>query len=199
MGSKENKKQKNYSGVTLAELMVTISIIALISAMAIFSLNSARTSGKIESAQRELSSEMGLAKTYALQGKIQGSSTPCGYGIRFENNGTNYFIFYNPVSLMGGKTCEEANTDSNTSYRTYQTGSGTLNSKTLSGGAKLSGSSYPLPAGELQNAEIYFTVPHGKVFRNGSALGSSVSLTLTSGSISRAVNVSGTGLITIGE
>lgn len=171
--------KKNISGFTLIEIIISIGIIGILAATAIISMGPARSEAKLEMAQKEASSEIALAKAYALQGKTQGGTTPCGYGVYFS--GANYRIYYNSDT-----DCETVNTEaSGSGKRKHSSSSHELDTKTFSTGITATG-----------NADVYFTVPNARVHNSAGTLGS-ISFSLTDASNnSKRVSVSDSGLIT---
>lgn len=126
-----------YKGVTFVELMVVISIIGIMTGVGFVSLKSSRNDSRLRAAQREVASTIKLAQSYALQGKMQGAVTPCGYGFKFTS-AADYQIFY---KLPTGGNCDVPGDATN------------AESFTLSNAVVLDG-----PA-NVSNTEIYFTVP----------------------------------------
>lgn len=178
---KSNKKL----GFSLLELIITISIIGIMAAVVAVSMSSARSAAKIEAAQKELSSEIALAKACALQGKMQSGKTPCGYGIHFSDNVT-YSIFYN---YSAATDCETFNENSGASYYSHSGFSTDLDTKKLSNGVTATYS------------DIYFTLPNGRVYSAGGELasGSSMDFTVTLSGSNKKVTVNSSGLITTEE
>lgn len=170
--------------MTLVELVITMSIMGILAVIAVVSMSETRTASKVEAAQKEVASEITLAKAYALQGKTQSGTTPCGYGVYFTAT-DKYRIYYN--YQKSGKTCDETNTDSD--YCHYRNGSsGKLDEKALSNGITAT-----------SGTDIYFTVPNARAHNAGGEFSGSVDIGLTVGSINKNVSVSGSGLVTIGE
>jgi prepilin-type N-terminal cleavage/methylation domain-containing protein len=180
---KMRRNNKNTAGFTLIEMIITISIMGILAAIAIISMSPTKNASQVEAAQKEVASEIALAKAYALQGKTQNISgaptTPCGYGVRFSST-TKYFIYYNYNSSID---CETYNTDpANRQFKSSK-----LGEKTLASG--ITGTS---------GADVYFTVPNAQVYNAGYSTGS-VTIILTNGTISKEVSVNSAGLITAEE
>ncbi len=143
---------RKYRAVTLIELLIVISIIAIISVTGFVSYQRNKAKSILEGSQGEISSMIKLAQSYALGGKTQSGIKPCGYGFRFlDNTGkadfTDYEIFYK--TPIAGSDC--ANTNMN-SFVTVESG-------TLSNGAVLSNFD-----NNVAETEIYFSIPFGKMF-----------------------------------
>jgi len=170
--------------VTFIEIMIVITIIGILAVTAIIAMSPAKSMAKMEAAQKELESEITLAKAYALQGKIQNISgtpkTPCGYGIWFPSE-TQYVIYYNQDT-----DCETANADN--SKKHHSSSSYEVVRKTLSGGIKIS---------NWSGMEVYFTVPNARVHNgSGNELTSGfLSISLTDGTISKTVSVNSLGIV----
>ena len=195
----KNKKTylKAQRGLSLLELIVVLAIMSSLAGAGYLSMSETKSSTKMETAQRELASEIKLAQAYALQGRMQDNSgtmqTPCGYGVWFNPGRTGYAIYYNfPLS---GKTCEMVNgTDS--SYRTYSGNSQSLAARTLPAGITLSNNRIL--------AGVYFTVPNARVYWNSSVSDTGalmdqniLTITLTDGTLSKNITVNGSGVIDI--
>lgn len=178
--------RKNAAGFSFVELIITISIIGILAAIAVVSMSPARKAARLEAAQKELASEITLAKAYALQGKTQvnpstnSPETPCGYGVHFISD-TSYFIYYNFYP-----DCETANAGDDTSKLHYSNDSSELDEKALPGGVKKS-----------SNTDIYFTVPSARVYNGSGEEFTSLSIGLTLDDVSNTVSVSKSGLVTI--
>jgi prepilin-type N-terminal cleavage/methylation domain-containing protein len=137
---KKNKKIK-LTGFTLVEIMVVISILAIMTLVSFASLSSSKKNVALRSAQREVASAIRIAQSYALQGKWpSGAASVCGYGFRFETT-SQYRIFY--FSKTGG-VCDINN----------QTIS---ESQALQGGVVLSSPNNSLST----TTRVYFNIPNG--------------------------------------
>lgn len=168
MKQSETKKQK---GFTLVELLITTAVIVILTVAAIVSYSGTKSMVKLETAQQDVSSALRLAQSHALQGKIYGTSAPCGFGIRFRGNPINaYDIFYNPFpsTVATVTSCEHINKDIDkdgyphdySAWRSFHAGVP----------ASVIISTYTLPSGVTVNAadpndvEFYFSVPNAEVF-----------------------------------
>ncbi len=169
------------SGFTLIELLIVIAIIGILSSVGIYSFISTKEKNSLKNSQREVASAINLTKSYALQGLVVpgGSIAPCGYGFRFVNNNT-YQIFYikNSSSGVCASNCSSAGSNCVK-----------LEEYALSNNVKLSG--------VYQNSEMYFSIPHGNVYkRDGSVFyGTDIVLVSASGSTSRSITVNRSGLV----
>lgn len=174
--------KKKHKAFTLIELMAVIAIIGIMSAVAFVSLNSTKSASRLKTAQREVTSIIKLAQTYALQGKNQeypvGSGTfitPCGYGFRFKDTSdiTNYEIFYNIAENNINQDCTYKNDPSRTNYKHWRNGNGPQSSQTNSSLSYSLKNGVTLSSPTINNlnnndTEIYFTVPHAEMFgKNG--------------------------------
>ena len=173
------RKLKAFS---LAELLIVIAIIGIMSVVGFVSLSANKTHANLTTAQREVASAIKLAQSYALQGKAQGGSTPCGYGFRFTNP-TNYEVFYNtPAS---GTTCDQDNAV--VAYLHFKTSapvSQTAETGSLKNNVTLTG------IADYAETEVYFTVPFGRIYDGaGAALSVDKILTLSATGGDRTITV----------
>lgn len=154
---------QKHRAFSLIELLTVIAIIGIISAVAFVSLNSNKSASRLKTAQREVTSTIKLAQTYALQGKTQGGVTPCGYGFRFKDtsNIINYEVFYNPP---GPEPQDCAWKNDRWQDRKWQNVGQTPPAETfaLKNGVTLS--SPAISSLNNNDTEIYFTVPHAEMF-----------------------------------
>ena len=157
-----NNSFKKYSAFTFVELMIVIAIIGIMTAVGFASLQSARSMSRLRTAQREVAATIKLAQSYALQGKMQSGITPCGYGFRFENNAVDYKIFYNLPGPGNGNDCKARN--NNATFREFGGFSNSAEAYSLKSGVTLNMDVTP-----IADTEIYFTVPHGNMFKDGGA------------------------------
>lgn len=155
-----NKKVNR--GFSLIELLIVMSIVAIMSSVGFMSYQDSKRDAILRAAQREVATVIRMAQGYALQGKTQNDGndfTPCGYGVRFTSSGS-YRIFYTKANA--GSDCK---TDDN------YPGTGTTvanNIYTLSDDATISNS----PASDV---EFYFKVPFGNMLdRNGNSFNGTI-------------------------
>lgn len=177
---------RSKKGFTLVEVIIVVAIIGILSSVSLYSLTSSRNNKDLRTAQREISSSVSLARSYALQGIAIPNSTagaPCGYGFRFVSP-ESYEIFY--IKTSSSNTC------ANFSY------SGCLNSGsncvrleeyTLSGNVRIKE--------DIAGTEIYFSVPHGDAYQNSGALFSDRTLTIetSSGSATKTIMIGASGSV----
>ncbi len=88
------RKNKNLFGFTLIELMVSISIIAIISSMYLVNYRSANKATQLSLAMQKLSSDIRLAQNYSL-GLVDfnGEIPEGGWGVHF-NQGDNFYTIF---------------------------------------------------------------------------------------------------------
>lgn len=172
-------------GFTLVEFIIVIAIIGVLSSVALYSLTTSRENTNLRNAQREVSSAIGLAKSYALQGvTVSGSGTPCGYGFRFISN-QSYEIFY--IKPASGSSCSDF-----VYAGCYASGNNCvrLEEFSLGGNVRIREA--------VENSEIYFAVPHGAAYQESGAAFSTRVLTFetASGSADKAITINSSGSVT---
>jgi len=82
-------KQK---GITLVELMTTVVIIGIVAAMAVPRFQKAFERIKFRSANRDITSSLRLARSYAVSTKDQ-------YGVYFNTEALSYSLFKDKINL----------------------------------------------------------------------------------------------------
>lgn len=193
------KNKKNFvnfreKGFSFVEVIVAVSIIMIMSMVGFSYFRSNKSAVLLDTAQRELASALRLAQSYSLQGKTQDingeKKAPCGYGLRFED-AEHYQIFYNepPVDVE----CEELNSATNPEYFRFNDSSISI---VIEEYGFNRGVSLSEPA-DFQDAEIYFVIPHGNVYDNGTELAGQKSFSILEEIMdkSKRVNVDRSGLI----
>lgn len=90
-----NKIRKNLIGFSLIELLVSISIIALISVVFMVNYHSTNKRSELNVAKQKLASDIRLAQNYSLGSKTyDGVNTPSGgWGVHFVTDASDYIIF----------------------------------------------------------------------------------------------------------
>lgn len=140
---------KNKRGFTLIELIVSISIIALISSIVLANFNSYKRSGGLSASTQLIMSDIRKAQSYALSLKDFGSTGNYpmgGWGVYFDIAGNRYIIF----------------ADLNGDYK-WNGDSESVEVKNLPSGIKISNIT-SLPAGSSNTANIAFLPPAPKVY-----------------------------------
>jgi len=84
---------KNKSGFTLIELVVVISIVALMSASIYANYSAIDNRGKILSIAAKIKSDLNIAQNFSLQGQTNGQYRPNGWGVYFNRNLNKYIVF----------------------------------------------------------------------------------------------------------
>lgn len=156
----KNCKKKGFS---LLELMIVIAIISIMTVVALVYISKSNRSGReVEFAAREVAVAIREAQNNALGGKQPDAGTvACGHGFYFDSsNLASYKIFYNPKGTDCDTAVKNHVNGTSVDYITYS----------LENGVQLSASG----AGD-----IYFTSPHGIIYRNGSPLLITTFITVT--------------------
>lgn len=84
---------KNKGGFSLIELIIAVSIIAIMSVVGIISIQSRRTITQLEASAREVSAAVREAQNNALTGKNASSETGCVvYNFVYSVNNPNYRV-----------------------------------------------------------------------------------------------------------
>ena len=183
-------------GFTLIEVLIVLAIMSILLVGSIAALTSSRSASLMQESEKQLASEISLAKAYAIQGNaktvtvhgVTQALTPCGYGVRFDSL-NRYVIYYNFL-VTGDSTiadCDDQNKNQN--YLKYKSlYSYNTDYENLAGQTKV---------GSTGNL-VYFTVPNGQVYGvDGSPLAAQETITLNAGSLSKNVYIETTGLVTI--
>ncbi len=88
--------KRNQKGITLIELMVTVVIIGVVAAMAVPRFQIAFERIKFRSANRDITSSLRLARSYAVSTKAQ-------HGVHFDGSDLSWTLFkdlVNPVAMV---------------------------------------------------------------------------------------------------
>jgi len=139
-------------GFTLIEVVVTVSIIALLATFTAVSFNSARTPSKaLENSGSEIMSVLNMALDYAHSGYNCCDADEYAYGIYFD--GTDYIFF---ADLTGD-------------YKYTDTGDEIIETNSLSGDIEITSIQYEAPAGDFNNNAdtIAFPSPSGSAYYDG--------------------------------
>jgi len=140
------KKSKKNSGFTLAELVLSIAIMAIISASAIFSIGNGGREQALLRAAQNFAFNVRKAQNLALSPKKYGVNPVCFYGVHTETP-TQYFIYYHDQSPCPAGT-------------QYNPGQSTkLETIIIEGGANFSGTSL--------NRDISFEPPEPITYFDG--------------------------------
>lgn len=175
---------RHYRALAFVEMMIVIAIIGIIASVTIASFQPGRSSTRLKAAQREIVATIKLAQSYALNGKKQGGTTPCGYGFRFSDS-SHYEIFYNP---RGGSSCVAKNSDPNQRHYLDSTNTPAAESFALSNNVTLNSL--------VGDTEIYFTIPHANVYDEaGSSYLSPQTLTFIFGGATKTITINPGGYV----
>ncbi len=164
---------------TLLELILVIAVISIMTAVGLSLSTKLRTAKKVETAKREVVSVIKLSQNNALQGKTVSGSTPCGFGFRFTSQ-TQYEIYYVPLISGSFSSCDEQNTDLD--YRHCGSGCQTAETFSLENGVIMSS--------DTNDAEAYFSIPHGNVYSSSGTTLVNTSFTLEDEGETKEENIS---------
>lgn len=90
---------KNNKGFSTAELLVAISILAIITSFSIINFNVWKRNEDLRQSARELGNNIRGAQTKSLSGEMFKGDSPSGYGIYFSNaNSSSYILFADLVN-----------------------------------------------------------------------------------------------------
>lgn len=106
----KNKILSNKAGFTLVELLASIFIIALISAVFMVNYNNTSKRSQLKMAAQKLASDIRLAQNYSLGSKTynQTDTPPGGWGVHFDMADTShYIIFADKNTPFANKTYDE--------------------------------------------------------------------------------------------
>lgn len=177
-------KKRNKTGFTLIEVIIVIAIIGIMTAISIVSLRGGKTSNNLETSRREVASIIKLAQSYALQGKITGGNTPCGFGVRFTDS-NSYELFY---IVPGSGSCSDKNSSSASRRCSGNSDCHSLENYDLKS---------DIAVNDYSDKDIYFIVPHASVYNSSGASFGGNSLTFKSGDLkTKELSINSLGLIT---
>jgi prepilin-type N-terminal cleavage/methylation domain-containing protein len=179
------QKLKKKRGMTLVELVVVMSIIAIFVALSFYSFQNSRVGARLDRAQSEVSATIKLAQSYALQGRVQTGEIVCGYGFRFKND-SDYEIYYTGLNSSDYPSgCDSQN--GNLNYRRYNNDgySGSVEEYSLTDGTTSIDSA----------TDIFFTLPHANAYNSGSPFSDTIIKFSNSGQ-TESVIVNKYGMIT---
>jgi prepilin-type N-terminal cleavage/methylation domain-containing protein len=89
------ENNKNNQGFSLIELMVSISLIAILTSIIISVANFSETQKNLTLARNELQAVVRLAQSYSLSIPNVGRSDVCGFGVKLDPvNLGQYLVFY---------------------------------------------------------------------------------------------------------
>jgi prepilin-type N-terminal cleavage/methylation domain-containing protein len=162
---------KMNKGMTLIELLVVLAIIVIMSAVVMVSPN--RSAIDLDSAARQLTSDLRRAQNMAMSAVEQGGIVPCGYGINFNIANKGVYILF--ADVIG--SCNKV----------YDSGTDII----------VDGNSIDLPSGiQISNASsfnVFFETPSGAPNLPSNPF--IITLSPTTGGQTRNVSINSAGLI----
>lgn len=170
-----------FSAFTLVELMISISIIAILTIAAIPSFSGFSKSQAMAQGFKSLESDLRIAQSRSLSGATAPAGAtvaPKAWGINFTNGASSYNIF----------TCTPAQIP--TDYTNYRYGNPKCDSspyKTvlLSPSIKINVSASPL--------DVVFDSQNGSIYVNGNQVGANIGVTYSDGTGLKTINISSSG------
>ena len=183
---------KKYRATTFLELIIYMSITAILSAAAFVGYQNSKSNAKLAAAQAEVASTIKTAQNYALQGKIQPGETVCGYGFGFVAGLEEYKIYY--ISLDRANFpdgCGEQNNDP--AYRQLHFGFyGIVESYKLPEDVFLDNT-----ATSISDTNIFFDIPNGNIYKeDGDPLNAPVTIQFEISGKTEKITLNERGLIT---
>ncbi len=176
----------NFSAFTLVELMISISIIAILTVAAIPSFSGFSKSQAMAQGFKSLESDLRIAQSRSLSGATAPAGAtvaPKAWGINFTDGASSYIIF----------TCTPAQIP--TDYTHYRYGditrcdSSPYKTVLFSSSVKINGLS-PISGGVL---DVVFDSQNGSIYANGSQLGATIGMSYSDGSGTKTINISSSG------
>jgi len=172
----------NHNAFTLVEVMISISIIAILTIAAIPSFSGFSRSQAMAQAFKSLKSDIRIAQSRSLSGATV-SGAAKAWGISITDGSSQYNIF----------VCTPAQISSDYTY--YRFGDPTLCSSTpyktvdLGSSIRINGIS-PVIGGKL---DLVFDSQNGSVYANGVQTNSSISVSYMDGTGTQTINVTSSG------
>jgi len=178
----KNKISSNNAGFTLVELLFSIFIIALISAVFMVNYHNTNKRSELKMAAQKLASDIRLAQNYSLGSKTyDGATTPSGgWGVHFSlADSTHYIIF--------------ADKDAPNGNQVYNSGEA-IETKNLPAGVTIS--SLEVAGAPVNSVDIVFFPPDPTTYVNTSIFTSAqINLRENINNSTTAVTVNFFGLI----
>jgi prepilin-type N-terminal cleavage/methylation domain-containing protein len=165
------KKEKNFKGVSLIEVLIVIVIIAVTAAISYVNLTNARRQTAVSNTCNELASFYNKARNYALTGKVVGGSVPTFFKMIIPNGNTSAIIYRSFNSDGSLDSSYSAISGDQLQFK-----NGVTCRRFGSGGSN--------PYGD--NEGYYFQVPNGDTVRMNASLDANIEC---SNGISRTVNL----------
>ena len=168
------RKQK-YRGFTLIEIMAVIAIISIMTAILLVSFDGTKKQTNLDNASRQFVTDLSFLQKSALSGTVPPGVTGsvCGHGLHRTNSGGYQFFVIEKSKVSN---CTGAY------LRTYDSSRGSIyGTKVFEKGVALENSAQ----------DLYFEVPHAKVYYNNSIANAPYTLSLDGESLSVCVTASG--------
>lgn len=175
---RKNKKL-NKSGFTLIELMISMAMIAILSAAALQIARFSDTQKNLTLATDEMKAAIRMAQSYSLSiPNTESDQHVCGFGVRTENNGKDYFVFYTYADNNAFKN--NTNVCDTVAYKSWS----------VANGRELESFSFSSESGVTisTDKEVFFESPYGDPV-------SSARFTISGGNESRDIDVKSSGQV----
>lgn len=150
---------KNNKGFSISELLVSISILAIITSFSIVNFNTWKKNEDLRQSTRELANNIRAIQTKSLSGEMIDGDLPSGYGIYFSNTALSSYILF-------------ADLDNNYIYD----GGELINDCSLTNNVLISNL---IPVDSNGDLTIIFKTPNAKIYINQNILDDNALIELT--------------------
>jgi len=154
---------KNKKGFSLLEIMITVAIVGILTAVVLTMQSRSRKARELEMAGRKVSAKMREIQNNSLSGKQMAEGvTACGFGYTPAASGNkSYRAYYNYYDS------DRTDIDCSSVAKGFGGSSAVYEEVRLEDNSTASGRVY-IDSGTLTGA--YFSIPHGSVFNNSGAV-----------------------------
>lgn len=151
-------KNKKETAFTLVEVLVTVFIIGILSAVVVANFGEGRNEYSLDTVARKLVADIRRAQSMAINTVEANGAFYCGYGIHFDLNAGGVGTGDNTSYTIFGDNCSGANND-----KKYSSGE-KIREASLSEGIYFSEIEYRNTSGELNLVDTFFLPPDPDVW-----------------------------------